>query len=48
MRKLYIYLTNFYLKIKFKKNITHQIDSNYLQKVKISINEIKREALLRM
>lgn len=43
MRKLYIYISNFYLKIKFKNNITHQIDSNYLQKVKISIVDFHRK-----
>lgn len=43
MRKLYIYISNFYLKIKFKKNITHEIDSSYLQKVKISIVDFHRK-----
>ena len=43
MRNLYIYISNFYLKIKFKKNVINQIDNNYIQKVKISIVDFHRK-----
>lgn len=43
LRNLYIRITNFYLKIKFKKNVINMIDNNYVQKVKISIVDFHRK-----
>lgn len=43
MRRLYILLSNLYLKIKFKNNVINEIDSNYIQKVKISIVDFHRK-----